>query len=75
MTDLKTYIITLKDSVSQADVDAFKKKVNDLGGSIASEFSLFKGFVAKLPANTASVFDSHENVKSVEEDQEVHIQK
>ncbi|CUM62964.1 uncharacterized protein PRCAT00000524001 [Priceomyces carsonii] len=74
MTDLKTYIITLKDSVSDADVKGLKEKIKSLGGSITSEFSLIKGFTAKLPSIHSEAIGNHNDVATIEEDKEVKIQ-
>lgn len=74
MSDLKSYIVTLKDSVSSADIESVKKSITDLGGSIVSEFSLIKGFVTKLPAIHTDAILKHEHVANVEEDKEVKIQ-
>lgn len=74
MSGLKNYIITLKDSATSVDVDSLKKKVKDFGGEITNEFSLIKGFSAKLPAVHSKLLEDHEHVSSIEEDKEVHTQ-
>lgn len=74
MTDLKSYIITLKESASDVDYSAVKLKISELGGKIVDEFSLIKGFTAKLPAVHSELIKDHEHVFSVEEDKEVHTQ-
>ncbi|KAK6200174.1 uncharacterized protein RJT21DRAFT_121067 [Scheffersomyces amazonensis] len=73
-SDLKSYIITLKDSVSDADINALHSKVKELGGQITTQYTLIKGFVAKLPPIHISSFEGHDHVATVEEDQEVKIQ-
>ncbi|CAK7893934.1 protease B inhibitor 2 [[Candida] anglica] len=71
---LKNYIITLKDSASDSDVTAVKNKVSELGGNVTSDFSLIKGFTAKLPSVHSASFGAHEHVASIEEDGEVKTQ-
>lgn len=74
MTDFKNYIVTLKDTASAADLNTIKSKVSELGGTITSEYSLIKGFAAKLPSVHSSSIGEHSLVNSIEEDKEVHIQ-
>lgn len=74
MSDTKPYIVTLKETASDADVSTVKSKIADLGGKITNEFSLIKGFVAQLPAVHSQSIKDHEHVASVEEDGEVKIQ-
>ncbi|CDK25235.1 unnamed protein product [Kuraishia capsulata CBS 1993] len=69
----KSFIITLKDSVSEGGVTKFKETVKSLGGEIKHEYSLIKGFSVKLPAIHASGLSKHDDVATVEEDQEVKI--
>lgn len=74
MSDLKSYIVTLKESVSDADISSFKQKISDLGGSIYNEFLLIKGFAIKLPAVHTDSIKDHDHVATIEEDKEVKIQ-
>lgn len=71
---LKNYIVTLKESATDADLKSVKEYVSKIGGSIGSEFSLFKGFTAKLPAIHSESLGDHEHVASIEEDGEVKTQ-
>ena len=73
MTTLKNYIITAKDSITDADYSALKSKISDLGGHITDEFTLIKGFTAKLPSIHSSALSDHEHIASVEEDLDVKI--
>lgn len=70
----KPYIVTLKDSASDADTASVKLKVSELGGKIVDEFSLIKGFLVDLPASGAAFLLSHQHVATIEEDKEVKIQ-
>lgn len=70
---LKNYIVTCKETASDADVSTVKSKVGELGGSVLSEFSLIKGFVASLPEIHTDTIKSHEHVFNIEEDKEVKI--
>lgn len=74
MSGLKNYIITLKESATSADVSSLKQKVTEAGGKITNEFSLIKGFSAKLPEAHSKLLEGHEHVNSIEEDKEVHTQ-
>lgn len=71
---LKSYIITLKDSASDSDVSQLKDQISKLGGEITTEYSLIKGFAAKLPEVNANSIKADSNILNVEEDQEVKIQ-
>ncbi|ABN66419.1 predicted protein [Scheffersomyces stipitis CBS 6054] len=74
MADLKSYIVTLKETISDADYSGLQAKINELGGEVTSQFSLIKGFVAKLPPIHTSAIESHDSVLTIEEDKEVKIQ-
>lgn len=74
MSDHKSYIITLKETASDADVSSVKSKISEVGGVITSQFSLIKGFVAKLPSIHAESIGKNEHILAIEEDKEVHIQ-
>lgn len=69
----KNYIVTLKDSASDADVAALKELVTSAGGKITSEYLLIKGFAAELPEDHANTLGTHEHVNSIEPDSEVKI--
>lgn len=73
MSSFKNYIITLKESCSEADVTAVKSKVGELGGTIKDEFSLIKGFTVSLPESISDKLKAHEHVVNVEEDKEMKI--
>lgn len=66
--DSKTFIVTLKENCSP---DKFKESIKSLGGTIQHEYSLIKGFSVKLPSVHAASLKKHEDVNTVEEDQEV----
>ena len=74
MTESKSYIVTLKESASDADVSTIKSKISELGGKILDEFSLIKGFLVLLPAIHTDAIEKHDLVLNVEEDKEVKIQ-
>ncbi|EGW35450.1 uncharacterized protein SPAPADRAFT_58684 [Spathaspora passalidarum NRRL Y-27907] len=69
---LKSYIITLKEDVSDVDFNSVKSLIGDLGGEITNEFTLIKGFAAKLPGEV-SALTKDDRILHVEEDKEVHI--
>lgn len=74
MSDLKSYIITLKESANDSQKSQIKEKIHSLGGSVTSEFSLINGFVAKLPSAQSTSINDYEHVEHIEEDKEVKIQ-
>lgn len=74
MSEHKSFIVTLKETASEADLSSVKTKIHDLGGKVVSEFSLIKGFVAKLPLIHASSIKEDSAVLTVEEDGEVKTQ-
>lgn len=74
----KSFIVTMKDAVPEAEVQKFKESVGNLGGSITHEFSLIKGYTVKLPEelHINKLKDGFGSIISnVEEDKEVTIQK
>lgn len=73
MSTLKNYIVTCKETASEADISTIKSRIGDLGGSILNEFSLIKGFTASLPEHHFDIIKNHEHVFNVEEDKEVKI--
>ncbi|CCE63923.1 hypothetical protein TPHA_0G00870 [Tetrapisispora phaffii CBS 4417] len=74
MTDYKTFIITLKDSVLDLHIEQFKKSVEDLGGKVTHEFKLIKAFTVQIPDLHINKLTSlhNDNIASVEEDSTVH---
>lgn len=73
----KSFIVTLKDSVPEAQVSQFKRSVDELGGAITHEFSLIKGYTVHLP-DELHISKLKEGfspiIANVEEDKEVHTQ-
>ncbi|GME94457.1 unnamed protein product [[Candida] boidinii] len=67
----KTFIITLKEHTTDPAVASFKKAVEGLGGEIQHEYSLIKGFSVKLPSVHFPELKKHQDVATIEEDQEV----
>ncbi|KAF3986320.1 hypothetical protein FT663_04935 [Candidozyma haemuli var. vulneris] len=70
----KNYIVTLKEDSSDDIVNKVKSQVASFGGKVLDDFSLIKGFVARLPPVEIDSLKGHEGVVNVEEDQEVRIQ-
>ncbi|ODV80624.1 protease propeptide/inhibitor [Suhomyces tanzawaensis NRRL Y-17324] len=75
MSSLKSYIVTFKDTASDADVSALQQKIHELGGDVTSKFSLIKGFAAKFPEVHTNTIQGNEHVLAIEEDKEVKIQQ
>lgn len=71
---LTSYIVTLKESTTNSQLSSIKDHIASLGGEVTSEFSLIKGFVAKLPEIHTDSVKKQENVLSVEVDGEVKTQ-
>ncbi|WLF80656.1 hypothetical protein PVL30_004442 [Lodderomyces elongisporus] len=75
MSDLKGYIVTLKEDTSDSKAESIKNQIKEAGGKITNEFSLIKGFAVALPAVHAdSLSKNHPEIANVEEDKEVHTQ-
>lgn len=73
----KSFIVTLKENVPDAEVFKFKDSIKQLNGSITHEFSLIKGYTVHLPEtlHASKLKDSHSSIiANVEEDKEVHTQ-
>lgn len=73
----KSFIVTLKESVPDADVSKFKDSIRSLNGSITHEFSLIKGYTVHFPESLHAnkLKDSHNSIiANIEEDKEVHTQ-
>ncbi|CCH59436.1 hypothetical protein TBLA_0B06100 [Henningerozyma blattae CBS 6284] len=72
----KSYIVTLKDTVSEASVNSFKQSVQEIGGKIVDEFTLIKGFTVELPGTVQiqSLEEKNsETIQTVEVNGEVSI--
>ncbi|EAT86927.1 hypothetical protein HBI56_138230 [Parastagonospora nodorum] len=67
------YNITLAKDASNDDLEKAKQHVKDQGGEIVSEFSLIKGFTAKVPDDAISTLQSNDKI-TVEHDGEVKTQ-
>ncbi|KAF2034281.1 hypothetical protein EK21DRAFT_57043 [Setomelanomma holmii] len=67
------YNVTLAKDASDSDLDKAKQHVKDQGGEIVSEFSLIKGFTAKIPDDAVSTLQSNDKI-TVEADGEVRTQ-
>ncbi|KAL5117816.1 hypothetical protein ACEQ8H_004290 [Pleosporales sp. CAS-2024a] len=67
------YNVTLAKDASDEDLEKAKQHVRDQGGEIVSEFSLIKGFTAKIPDDAVSTLQSNDKI-TVEYDGEVTTQ-
>lgn len=68
-TELKSYIVVLKDSCDQNE---FRKTIESIdNASVEKEFDIFKGYQIKLPSTHFSTLENNSNVMSIEEDREV----
>ncbi|CAO2653728.1 uncharacterized protein K460DRAFT_269852 [Cucurbitaria berberidis CBS 394.84] len=67
------YNVTLNKDASKDDLEKAKQHVKDQGGEIVSEFSLIKGFTAKIPDDAVSTLQSNDKI-TVEADGEVRTQ-
>lgn len=74
MTETKSYIVTLRESASDADASTLKSKISELGGKILDEFTLIKAYLVLLPAIHTEAILANDLVLNVEEDKEVKIQ-
>ncbi|KAI9167235.1 putative peptidase inhibitor i9 protein [Paramyrothecium foliicola] len=71
---MPSYIVTCKDDASPEQVEAAKQHAKDQGGKIGHEYTLIKGFSVTFNDDAISTLESHEHVKAVEVDQEMHTQ-
>ncbi|BFZ53144.1 hypothetical protein PYCC9005_000167 [Savitreella phatthalungensis] len=62
------FIVTFKDSATQQEYDDSKKKIQDAGGSIKTEYTLIKGYAASFPDEHVSTLEAIAGVESVEPD-------
>ncbi|KAF1913023.1 hypothetical protein BDU57DRAFT_503765 [Ampelomyces quisqualis] len=65
--------VTLAKDASADELEKAKQHVKDQGGEIVSEFTLIKGFTAKIPDDAVSVLKSNDKI-TVEADGEVTTQ-
>lgn len=71
-----SFIITLKDQVTDLDMLEIKRSIEKMGGIINHEFSLIKGFTIKVPEplSIKSLQElHHESILNIEEDKEVNM--
>ncbi|KAK3899463.1 hypothetical protein C8A05DRAFT_36924 [Staphylotrichum tortipilum] len=71
---MPSYIVTCKDTASDAEVEAAKQHARDQGGKIGHEYTLIKGFQVTFPDDAITTLESHEHVQAVELDGEVTTQ-
>ncbi|KAL7933802.1 hypothetical protein V8C35DRAFT_303937 [Trichoderma chlorosporum] len=71
---MPSYIVTLKDDASDADLAAAKQKATDAGAKITQEYSLIKGFAVEYPEGTVVTLDAEPSVQSVELDSVITTQ-
>ncbi|KAK3398568.1 hypothetical protein B0T20DRAFT_411505 [Sordaria brevicollis] len=71
---MPSYIVSLKDNASDAEIQKTKDDVVKQGGKIGHEYTLIKAFQAIYPDDVVHSLDNHEHVKGVEADQEVKTQ-
>ncbi|RKO96601.1 hypothetical protein CAUPRSCDRAFT_2149, partial [Caulochytrium protostelioides] len=66
------YIITLKDSVTDAQIEAAAKQITEQGGTITERYtSALKGFAVEMPDNGLHSLQAHEHVEDIEPEGEV----
>ncbi|UNI22057.1 hypothetical protein JDV02_007981 [Purpureocillium takamizusanense] len=73
-TRMPSYIVTCKDDATPDQVEAAKKHAKEQGGTIGHEYSLIKGFSVSFPNDAITTLESHEHVKAVEKDGQMHTQ-
>ncbi|GMM37528.1 Pbi2 protein [Saccharomycopsis crataegensis] len=73
MSDTKSYIISLRDTIPDDKLATIKDEVKKMGGVITTEFELIKAFTVKLPSIHTAAISKFPDVIAVEEDSEVHI--
>lgn len=59
--------VTLNKDASPEDLEQAKQQIRDQGGEIVSEFTLIKGFTARLPDDAVSTLQSNDKI-TVEHD-------
>ncbi|KAH7376185.1 peptidase inhibitor I9 [Plectosphaerella cucumerina] len=69
---MPTYIVTCKEDASPDQVQAAKDHAVSQGGKIGHEYNLIKGFSVSFDKDSVQTLESHEHIKAVEADQEVH---
>ncbi|EHK20264.1 uncharacterized protein TRIVIDRAFT_216375 [Trichoderma virens Gv29-8] len=65
---MPSYIVTLKEDATDAQLAAAKQKAKDAGATITHEYSLIKGFAVSYPEGTVVTLAEDPSVHSVEED-------
>ncbi|KAL6920797.1 hypothetical protein ACHAPO_004524 [Fusarium lateritium] len=65
---MPSYIVTCKEDASDEQVESAKQHAKDQGGKIGHEYSLIKGFSVEFPKDSVQTLESHEHIKTVEED-------
>ncbi|KAJ6444248.1 peptidase inhibitor i9 domain-containing protein [Purpureocillium lavendulum] len=62
------------DALRPSSRSSAKKHAKDQGGTIGYEYSLIKGFSVECPNDAVNTLESHEHVKAVERDGQMHTQ-
>ncbi|QYS94002.1 Inhibitor I9 domain-containing protein [Trichoderma simmonsii] len=71
---MPSFIVTLKDDVSDDQLAAAKQKAKDAGGKITHEYTLIKAFTVEYPEGTVHSLAEDPSVQTVEEDKEMRTQ-
>ncbi|KAL6791389.1 hypothetical protein GGI42DRAFT_182540 [Trichoderma sp. SZMC 28013] len=71
---MPSFIVTLKDDVSDEQLAAAKQKAKDAGGKITHEYTLIKAFTVEYPEGTVHSLADDPSVQAVEEDKEMRTQ-
>ncbi|KAH8155566.1 uncharacterized protein LAJ45_00576 [Morchella importuna] len=72
---MKTYIVTFKPETTDSEIQRAKDDIVAKGGSIEHEYTLIRGFSAKMPDGPAiSALEASPHVENMEMDQEVTTQ-
>ncbi|KAL4933743.1 uncharacterized protein BDV17DRAFT_250403 [Aspergillus undulatus] len=71
---MPSYIVSLKKSATDEEVQAVKDNAVSNGGTITHEYKLIKAFAVSVPEVSTLSFEGHPHVERVEEDQEVKTQ-
>ncbi|KAL7915622.1 hypothetical protein GGI35DRAFT_1284 [Trichoderma velutinum] len=71
---MPSFIVTLKDDVSDSQLAETKQKAKDAGGKITHEYTLIKAFTVEYPEGTVHSLAEDPSVQNVEEDKEMRTQ-
>ncbi|KAJ1311276.1 hypothetical protein OPQ81_009774 [Rhizoctonia solani] len=67
-TDMKSYVVMFTESATKEEMENYKHRVQEMGGSIKYEYDLIKGMAVSMPDDHVQSFAADPIVSTMEAD-------